>query len=508
MLKNGTSDNRKFHGRDQEPRSSKRIANAKKKTTKSTEVSTTITGCTVCRVCQVKNTKELTRMLVCCGCNQCFHPKCVGLEALSDHTRTSVALFQALDEKWSCHECLISIMELARAPGDKSVPPTTEPPTTEPPQATVNPLTASENPGNRKPTGEKDYTLSVSDELGPVESRTQGHPCQNCSCGKTTQPSTELIRQIVAIVKAELLNEKVKPLEVIQIATDQAKTTDQDKAQTNSENMDPVIEPTLAEIVTEATKDSSEGWTRVEKRVPPKKPLPKIILRSDDTVKTAEKIKEVLVDTPVYRSSVRAGRVTLEFKTPDIHEDAHNLLKKNMDSTTKIQTAEMGKVSILNVPIEQGISDKEAREDIYEGLKRKNEILRDTEFSVIYFKRHRRNQELATIGLRVTAEIRDLLLEKGAVNYDLGRYRVEKRVYYRQCFHCQAPGHIASECQENKPCCMFCSGDHKTTDCLTKDDRNTHRCANCKQGTHHAGYQGCPALLKYVEDQSKNYHRT
>ena len=134
----------------------------------------------------------------------------------------------------------------------------------------------------------------------------------------------------------------------------------------------------------------------------------------------------------------------------------------------------------------------------------------ENEFSIIFFKRHMRNPELATVGLRVTTETRDLLLKKGSVNFELGRYRVERRVFYRQCYHCQAPGHIASECpsKENKPTCLFCTGDHLAKDCETKDDRTTHRCANCKQDTHHAGYQGCPVLLNYVEEQSKNYLRT
>ena len=106
-------------------------------------------------------------------------------------------------------------MELARAPGVKNKDHIPEPQTTEPPQTVEKPLTAEEKPENMKPTGEKDNTLSVSaqvtNEREPVEPHTQGHSCQKCSCGGAPQPSIELIRQIVAIVKAELLNEKVKP---------------------------------------------------------------------------------------------------------------------------------------------------------------------------------------------------------------------------------------------------------------------------------------------------------
>ena len=127
----------------------------------------------------------------------------------------------------------------------------------------------------------------------------------------------------------------------------------------------------------------------------------------------------------------------------------------------------------------------------------------------MYFKRHVRNPGLATIGLRVTPSVRDQLLNQGTVYFELGRYRVEKRVFYRQCFHCQAPGHVAERCPkiESPPTCMFCSGEHVKDDCPVKGDTTKHNCANCKSVKHHGGYQGCPVLLKFADDLSKNYNR-
>ena len=115
------------------------------------------------------------------------------------------------------------------------------------------------------------------------------------------------------------------------------------------------------------------------------------------------------------------------------------------------------------------------------------------------------------IRLRVSPDLRQSLLQRGSLNFDLTRCRVEPYSYFKQCHHCQRPGHSHDCCpSSNGPAtCMYCAKAHSTVSCPTKDQRNTHKCSNCKSTSHHAGYQGCPVLQKHkMEEVAKNQLRS
>ena len=168
---------------------------------------------------------------------------------------------------------------------------------------------------------------------------------------------------------------------------------------------------------------------------------------------------------------------------------------------------------MFNVPVPEELNDSQASDYVTEGLTRKNaHLFRNGDFKVVYLKRHVRKPELMNVRLRVSPELRDSMLHTGRVNFDLTRCRVESHAFFKQCHHCQKPGHGEETCpsklREDPPTCMYCAKDHATGSCPTKDQRDSHLCSNCNASSHHSGYQGCPSLLKHMEEISKNRSRT
>lgn len=77
----------------------------------------------------------------------------------------------------------------------------------------------------------------------------------------------------------------------------------------------------------------------------------------------------------------------------------------------------------------------------------------------------------------------------------------------RHCFQCQKYGHIGTQCRNNQTC-GFCSQGHRSQDCPTMDDNNTHLCINCK-GKHPAWSPSCS--VRKAENQKvaeAKLHRT
>ena len=241
---------------------------------------------------------------------------------------------------------------------------------------------------------------------------------------------------------------------------------------------------------------------------PPKPPIHRMVVFAEDTDATLSAVRTTLQDIPV-RAFKSEGKLTLLFDNEKYKADAAILLRSVLGES-KVQAFSGVKVTVFNVPVPEDVEESQIVKYVTDGLMRKNpDTLKSADFKVVYTKRHVRKPELMNIRLRVSEELRDALLRTGRVNFDLTRCRVESFAYFKQCHHCQAPGHDHKSCpsKESPAVCMYCSKDHATESCTTKDHRETHVCSNCKATDHHAGYQGCPALQKHMMEISKNWVR-
>ena len=242
---------------------------------------------------------------------------------------------------------------------------------------------------------------------------------------------------------------------------------------------------------------------------PPEPEVHRMTIFCEDTKSTMTEVRAILRDIPA-RAFEKEGKLTLLFDKQEYKDAAAGLLRVALDSA-KIQTHSGVKVTVFNLPVPEDLDNQQALEYVMDGLKRKNEdLLKSSKFKIVYAKRHVRKPELMNIRLLVTPEERESLIKRGRLNFDLTRCRVEPHAHYKQCFHCQRPGHSQDccPCMNDPATCMYCAKAHKTTACPTKEERNTHKCSNCNSSTHHAGYQGCPTLLKHkMEEAAKSQLR-
>ena len=159
-------------------------------------------------------------------------------------------------------------------------------------------------------------------------------------------------------------------------------------------------------------------------------------------------------------------------------------------------------------------NDANIIEMLYEkNLDVKKMIEEGERIEIVHFKRHFRDNNLATIAIRVTYRLFNHMLSKGFVFMGNSFSRVEERFHIRQCFTCQKFGHISSQCTAKTPTCYHCAGPHYGRNCDSKDG-NHQRCANCSQSidphlqsrasTHNAASKDCPSFLKRIQNP-KNF---
>ena len=142
----------------------------------------------------------------------------------------------------------------------------------------------------------------------------------------------------------------------------------------------------------------------------------------------------------------------------------------------------------------------------------------DHTLSVVYLcksTRVRGQQEYIdlTVALKVSPSIRRVLFGKqhnASIYLGNHRYNVDDHFHTTQCYHCQLVGHTSVDCNDVKtgkpPVCMYCAGNHRSKNCTTKRNKDTHCCARClaskhgddaeKSRTHNAGSLDCPVLKR------------
>jgi hypothetical protein len=117
--------------------------------------------------------------------------------------------------------------------------------------------------------------------------------------------------------------------------------------------------------------------------------------------------------------------------------------------------------------------------------------------------------ESATVGIKVSPTIRNLLMKNERIYIGNTSCKVFDRFDIRQCFFCQQFGHLSANCHlklgGKDQVCMFCSASHPTKDCSFKHDKSNHRCVNCSHSdnhalkqachTHHSGSDLCPLII-------------
>ena len=224
----------------------------------------------------------------------------------------------------------------------------------------------------------------------------------------------------------------------------------------------------------------------------------------------------LLAKTPTtYRKKNADGTVQYGFTSAAEMANVANRIEANTNESVK-QFVNTPKVTLRNADVsfissnvnDRAITDKLIIDSIVELNPDVNEILESGEkMSVIYFQRHKHNPDEATVGVRVSQKLCDLLLDKGFVHIGHSFCRVVERTFIKQCYKCQALGHLISECKAKTPNCFRCGGSHFSRDCTSRT-RADMKCINCEHSsnpltrnsanTHSAASLDCPTIKQFL----------
>ena len=184
------------------------------------------------------------------------------------------------------------------------------------------------------------------------------------------------------------------------------------------------------------------------------------------------------------------------------------------------------KISIHNVPyeilenVDQSGDEDEIRDCekqvIVDKILAKNpcisELFNGGHTLYVVFMNKNPNNNLLTIGLKVSPSIRSAIIEKQLSNIYVGncRYKFRDRYHIKHCYHCQMLGHISTDCPNKgkPPVCSYCMEKHKSATCRFKNDTMKHRCVRCLASsyandaencqTHSAADPKCPVMVREV----------
>ena len=128
----------------------------------------------------------------------------------------------------------------------------------------------------------------------------------------------------------------------------------------------------------------------------------------------------------------------------------------------------------------------------------------DTLFEVIFI-----NTKFNYAILKMSEHMRDAIKkQKNRVYLDLTSHITKDNFHVTQCFKCQKFGHKSGSPHcSGIQVCLYCGGNHKSSECKVKDDTSKHSCSNCKMTsefahqahTHQSNSYQCPVYLKETE---------
>ncbi|KAL0852502.1 hypothetical protein ABMA27_006372 [Loxostege sticticalis] len=213
--------------------------------------------------------------------------------------------------------------------------------------------------------------------------------------------------------------------------------------------------------------NAKDGWVTVE-RV--RKVKDKKVILGCRTIEEREKVKERLKGTENH----------LRFE--DMRNQDPMVILRDVIAT---HTDEDVKKALRN---QNGL--------VFRGLEPKEDRME------VKFRRKARNTFMSHIVLRVSPQIYNRMLEKGALHIDMQRVRVADQSPLVQCSLCLAYGHGRRFCKETTPKCTHCGGPHTRNECADWLSAAPPRCCNCSaakiENVEHTVYSSeCPTRRRW-----------
>ena len=224
-------------------------------------------------------------------------------------------------------------------------------------------------------------------------------------------------------------------------------------------------------------------------------------------------LSEKLGGIPVTKSTIsKQGKAILTFPDAETCSKAKKSLETNFNVTNsdRKQKIILPRVKIHN--LEPHLMEYD-NEELCTKFHSKNEVIADassTEFSITFIDK----KQCFAIA-KVSPNIHEELIKTGRLFIDLSSYRVSNHYSIIQCFKCQSFNHTSNSslCKyKDNPqisICLYCSKNHKSSQCPSKKDKNCFKCNNClksnnpsiKNGasSHTSTDHSCPMYIKEIE---------
>ena len=244
-----------------------------------------------------------------------------------------------------------------------------------------------------------------------------------------------------------------------------------------------------------------------------------------DTVKT--NISKKLKNIPVTKATVnKQGKGCIFLPNETALSSAQKALENeyNVSKSTRKANIVLPKLKIHNLRSEHVKSVDDLKISIVTKNERISKLLNDNErsmLSVLFF-----DKKYGFAVIKVSPDIRDIIMETSRLFINMESHYVTDSLFVEQCYACQGYGHKqnSDHCpnRNETSTCMYCTGNHRSSECNQKHNKKKQKCANCNKSTTHdiknranthtANVKTCPVYLKEIEKlkqrtcyDSKNY---
>ena len=472
-------------------------------------------------------------MLKCCTCDEYYHSACINRPISSD-------LVTTFNENpncwWTCLHCLLTLPVIGSKPNNIIDPPNVS--TSQNVAVDLHNFKAellnemrSLLIDNQRPLMNKDNQLKRKrddDILGSVHTPKQRKTVQtyptattvestsfNCNditidvTGDKNSPVNQLIREVRHQQASRPSHNSHTPCSISSsVAGHSQHVNDIQQPDISRDNHILHFQP----ITTDLAIQSHEDWRETRKLL-------------------SKRLGSIKVS--FSRFNIKNGRVKIGFPTHDLMNKAKEIICTSPDNLWSYENYTpsllLPKLTVYNVPLDFDLpSDESAsnlsgiefrdtvKDQLINTIINKNETVKclidnnNATLEVIYVQKHKNS---CTAALKVSSNLREHILNKlaGKLYVFSARCNVEDRFFYKQCFHCQALGHISKDCPyiNAAPVCMYCSASHRSSACPVKYDQSKHCCSNCTKSTdpttamnapfHNAASRHCPIAISFMD---------